>query len=72
MTQPIGNAQQTTAESWEIGAALINSQAAIRVVFKDENNIYHTVNAPISQVILDGMTDAIVLSGEIVEPQPVV
>lgn len=69
MSKSIGDTQ-STAEGWEIGAALINSIGGIRLVFKDENGVYHTVEPTISQVILNGEMDAVILSGEIVEPQP--
>lgn len=62
---------QTTAESWEIGAGQINAPQML-VVFKDENGLYHTVNASYSTEIFGGTTEMIVLTGEIVEPQPTV
>lgn len=65
------NDTQLTSESWEIGAGLINASQML-VVFKDENGLYHTVNAGYGQQIFGGTTEMIVLTGEIVEPQPTV
>jgi hypothetical protein len=69
MSKPI-NELQNSAEAWELGAGLINSVGGTAVVYKDENGIYHTINSQINTEILGGTTDVIVLSGEIVEPQP--
>lgn len=66
----INNNQQMTAETWEIAGDVINSQK-MPVLFKDENGIYHTMDASYSTVIIDGTGEFFVLSGEIVEPQPV-
>lgn len=63
------NEIQLTAETWEITGDLINSQK-MPVLFKDENGIYHTVDASYQTVIIDGTGEFFVLTGEIVTPQP--
>lgn len=64
------NPDQMTAETWEVGAPLLTN-SKMPVLFKDENGIYHTVNGLIGSEIVGGIAEYAILSGEIVEPQPV-
>lgn len=66
MSKPVSGSQNS-AETWEIGAGLINAETSLVVLFKDENGIYHTVSPTIGQEIVNGNMDAKVLTGEIVD-----
>lgn len=69
MSKPV-NDLQFSAETWEIGASMINTDGSIVVLFKDENGIYHTVKPAIGQEIINGNLDVRVLTGEILDEQP--